>query len=452
MKELKKKKNAMKGICTLLLAAVLFGSCFSAITTTAIGTTKLDTHSYIPKRAPTSAPGYAVLLDENFTDGNMPPTGSWGDWERIQTSSNQTWYIDNTMPHTTPYCGTVHRDGNLNLQDEWLITPSLNFSDYSRVYLKFYWYTCYYVTTYKRYVEMNVSVSTNGGTSWTKIWSFDDVGKFFTDWKWYDTVLPKSSPINLSSYAGQNDVKIAFQYYSNTTTSGAYQEFSIDDVLVYASGAPSIISCNAGGPYEWWWPMQYNYNPNGVRFHGNVTNGTLGVHWLWDFGDGNTSIIPYYPIHLYNDIGTYNVTLTIIDNSTKPPRVAFDSTTVTLFLTSPPEIDITVPNRLSIGIRATIVNAGLYNASYVNWTMKISWGPLQIFGKTVANGTLDNIEAGSSADIRSPYYFFGFGRMHYIISAYPENLPGIIKHYNGPKIGPLVFIMPEGYIVPGTGR
>jgi hypothetical protein len=287
-----------------------------------------------------------------------------------------------------------------------------------------------------------VSVSTDGGANWTNAWSFDDVGEFFHDWTWYDSILPYNDLIDLSSYAGENDVKIGIQYYSNSTAQPDEQMFSIDDILVLGNLTGDLLSCDAGGPYEWWWPMQYDYFPNGVRFHGNVTNGTLRTQWLWNFGDGNTSTIPYYPIHFYAEIGIFNVTLTVIDNTTSPPRIAFNSTTVNLFLIKPPEIDITA-QPISLGIKAEINNGGEYNASFVNWTMKISWGPLQIFGKTVANGTCENIVAGTSETIRSPLYFFGFGRMHLIISAYPENLPGIIKHYNGLKIGPLVFIFKE---------
>lgn len=371
----------------------------------------------------------------------MPPKGVWGDWELNQTNANQTWYIDSTIPHTTPYCGTVHRDGSQTLQDEWLITPSLNFSQYTQIYLTFYWYTCYYVTTYKKYVEFNVSVSIDGGAIWTKIWSFNDVGQFFHDWTWYNSSYPNNDPIDLSTCAGEKDVKIAFQYYSNTNASAEYQEFSIDDILVYASTV-SPLECDAGGPYEWWWPIQYDYTPAGVRFHGEVKNGTLLAQWLWDFGDGNTSAIPYYPIHLYNDVGTYNVTLTVKDNTTSPARIAFASTTVHLFLMKPPEIELTV-QKISLGIKTDIKNGGEYDALFVNWTMKISWGPLQIFGKRVANGTLDNITAGTTKTVQSPLYFFGFGRIHIIISVYPENIPGIIKHYNGLKLGPLVFVLKE---------
>ncbi|MBN1860823.1 MAG: hypothetical protein JW840_05110 [Candidatus Thermoplasmatota archaeon] len=441
------KRNNVKIIMTLLIISVLLSSGFTALAQSPqhILNKKDTTHMTSAEQFDEPPTTYELLLEENFTDGNIPPKGIWGDWQLLQTNPNQTWYIDSTMPYTKPYCGTIHRDGSPYLQDEWLLTPSLNFSKYTNVYLTFHWYTSYYVTIYKRYVEFNISVSTDGGGNWTKIWSFNDVGNFFVDWTWQDTIIPNNNPIDLSAYAGEKDVKIGFQYYSNTTTSADYQEFSIDDINVYAPTV-STLSCDAGGPYEWWWPMQYEYLVNpGVRFHGSMKNGNALTQWLWDFGDGNTSIMPYYPIHFYADIGTFNVTLTVIDNTTTPPRIAFSETTVTLFLIKPPEIDIEAQS-LSLGVKANIVNDGEYNASFVNWTMQVSWGPFQIFqifDKDIGNGTVENIEAGTSATIRSKYYFFAFGLINIVVTAYPENIPGIIKHIRGIKIGPLVLTLPQ---------
>ncbi len=46
------------------------------------------------------------------------------------------------------------------------------------------------------------------------------------------------------------------------------------------------------------------------------TDHSIGAdEWLWDFGDGTTSIIPS-PIHLYADTGFYTITLTVINHTT----------------------------------------------------------------------------------------------------------------------------------------
>ncbi|MCX6670433.1 MAG: PKD domain-containing protein [Euryarchaeota archaeon] len=443
----------MKNISTLVIVFVLICCSFSALTIATNGTanqnSNLDTISSKSSGSQASSSAEYLLLEENFTDGNMPPEGDSGDWTLQQTNPDETWYIDSTVPYTKPYCGTINREENEYLQDEWLITPSLDFlgdGHYESITLGFHWYTCYYTSIYKRYVEFNISVSTDGGATWTNIWSFDDMnvgGNPFTDWMWYESNYLDKNPIPLSDYIGENDVRIAFQYYSNTTTEADQQEFSIDDINVIAKGPGKDFIADAGGPYSWWWPMQYEYLPNGVRFHGNVTNGTLVTQYLWDFGDGDTNISKYNqnPIHFYTDIGIYNVTLTAKDDSYTPPRININRTTLTLFLLKPPAINITA-RMISFGIKAAINNAGEYNATYVNWTINITWGILQ-HEKTVANGTIENIGIGSSATIQSKPYFFGFGIIHIIVSAYPENQPGLVKPFKGFKIGPLVFVVPE---------
>jgi hypothetical protein len=439
MKRIGKKGNFKKGFCVLLLASALFCSNLSVTANTAMERStqdiQIDKSPYVPSESLGFVEGYNVLLDENFTDGNMPPTGDWGSWELDQTNQDETWCIDTSFPHSEPNCATVHRGGSTELQDEWLITPSLDFGGYTEIYLQLYWYTEYYVSAWMDYIDLNVSISTDGGSTWTLIWTEDDIVDVFPTWEWIDTNYPSGDPIDLSDYAGETDVKIGFQYYSNSLEEAEYQEFSIDDIIVYVPGEP--FECSVGGPYEWWWPMQYEYTPPGVRFHGDISPPGR-YKWLWDFGDGNTSIIPYVPIHFYNTVDTFTVSLTVIDDTSDPPRVAFNQTTVTLFLMKPPEIDITI-QKPSIGIKAEINNPGERNASYVNWTMVVHWGPRQIFENRVANDTIERIAPGTSEEIRSRLYFFGFGRIHIVIAAEPENMPGVIKHFDAVKIGPLIF-------------
>ncbi|NVO21480.1 MAG: PKD domain-containing protein, partial [Bacteroidetes bacterium] len=49
------------------------------------------------------------------------------------------------------------------------------------------------------------------------------------------------------------------------------------------------------------------FNPSGMQ------NNSIGS-WLWNFGDGNTSLL-ISPTHIYNFAGTYTVTLTVMDTS-----------------------------------------------------------------------------------------------------------------------------------------
>jgi len=396
-----------------------------------------------------NAAGTVTLLFENFTDGNMPPLNETGvPWGLHQTNIDQTWFIDPSKPYSKPYCATVHRGTSANPQDEWLITPSLNFSQYSKINLTFKWCSDFYVTLWKNYVEFNISVSVNGG-AWLNIWRFDNMTTYFETWKWIDTILPGNKHIDLSAYSGPgfNDVKIAFQYSSYSTTNASEQIFKIDDIRVTAAGNGSkALIPHTGGPYNWYWHTQWQYTPKGVRFHANLENGTIFTSTTWDFGDG--TVITYFPynlnpIHFYNDSTTYQVTLSVSDNSTTPNRYGEDHTNVTLYLLPPSNITITVPRLSIIKIKADLTNeAEKYNASAINviWMINISWGLLQKRGKTIANGTIDVIEPLSSATIQSQKYFFGFGLIHVLITATPENFPGNVEHFYGFKIGPLIFL------------
>jgi len=378
---------------------------------------------------PRGSEGSVIVLNETFSANVMPPT----DWELIQTNPAETWYIDSSLPHSEPYCAAVHRgENNSGLQNEWLISPRLDFTQYTGfINLSFWWYTSCYVAHWKDYIDLNVSISTDNGSAWTLVWSDDNITGNYTSWKWFNTT------IYLSKYAGESQVKIGFQYYSNVTDQSPSQEVSIDDIYVYAEKTNiTELTCYSGGPYEWCWDNQHNYIPPGVRFHGNVNEPQWWrCKWFWDFGDNSTSTIPFAPIHEYTDVGVYTVSLMVIDNFTTPHRIAFDHTTVRIFIMSAPEIDIQI-SKLSWGIQATIENDGIYNATRINWTIMVRWGITR--EKMVANGTIWKLEPNSISEPMTSGYFFKFGMIRIEISAIPENIPGLNKEFNAFKIGPFV--------------
>jgi hypothetical protein len=437
-----KKEYILKIVCTLVLTTALICSTTTALTNNALGALKQNS-SIHTTNAPTAETGFKVVLSENFSQGIMPPIN----WQLIQTNQHETWYIDDTLtkyPNAKP-SATVNRGGETKAQDEWLITPSINFSKFKEAFLDFYWYTCQYVTSH-RYIEFNISVSTNG-SAWERVWSFDDsINRWFLDWTWYNYFNYNNSLISLNKYLGKWNVRIAFQYNSTHTEYTPEQYFSIDDIQLLVNG--SEFACSPGGPYNWWYPMQYlnppGY-PDGVRFNGTLYNGTTPpTKWLWDFGDGNTSPLPYFTIHEYRDPGFYNVTLTCTDNSIAPPRIAIGHTTLNLFLAPPPHFDISPKMYFSLGIKADITNKAKYNATNVTWTITTE-GTFQLIQRTVGNGTINNMANGTSETIRSKILFsFGTGFIYITISVSPENFfGGAPKRYLGFKIGPFVSIFKE---------
>ncbi|KYK23599.1 hypothetical protein AYK25_09960 [Thermoplasmatales archaeon SM1-50] len=433
MKEIRKKKNLIMLVC----ASVLICCSYSAVANTP-SNTALQTIQ-ISKSLSLEPKGNVSILSENFSAGSMPPSG----WVRSVTNPNGTWKIDTARRHSVPNSASVYRGLScFGLQDEWLITPNLNFSEYStgsnKYFLRFWWYTDIYVVQ-NSVIHFNVSISTNGGINWTKIWTAKDQSGF-PQYKWTEIGMP----IDISEYRDESNVTIGFQFFSNTTQHAIAQFFAIDDILVITN-VPGNFTCDAGGPYSWYYYRQFDYIPNGARLHGNVTEGynPYLCQWLWDFGNNKTSLVPVDTWNFYEipDM-VYNVTLQV----TYGDRVAFDNTTIWVFLAPPPNITIEL-NLISFpGINAKINNPGGYNATYVNWSIDVFLGPLKLRERIVANGTIENVESGSIASIASKY-FFGCKLIHIHIVATPENIPGWEESFYALKFGPFTIalqnFMPE---------
>lgn len=409
-----KKNNSFGIIITIILTLSLF--CIDvSIQSNAVIYQKVSNNQESNKGLSSSSNvslsinSHEIILKEDFSDDIIPPVDpNLGQWKLKTTAKNASWYIDDTDPYTDPYCATIHRGDYEGLQNEWLITPNLNFSEYNMVHMRFYWYTSHLTAVWNDVIDLVVCISLDEENTWTMLWNEDNF-KTFVSWTWLD-----SGEIDLSAYAHKSNVKIGFWFYSDNTTDAYAQEFSIDDIEVY--GDSGNLICDTGGPYEiaWSWNMLY-----GVQFHGSVTGGQPPyLDWTWNFGDGNTSKAHYSPNYKYNNVGTYNLTLIVIDSS-KPSQMAFDNTTVKVIETPPSSIEITI--QPSIGILAELRNTGNLNLSDINWTMIIEWGPSKIFKREVGNGSIQFLQAKTSTSIQCSYEIIWFGLLRVTIDVKPLN-------------------------------
>ncbi|KYK20875.1 hypothetical protein AYK25_04355 [Thermoplasmatales archaeon SM1-50] len=423
MIEIERKKNILKNIRTLVIVFVLV--CYSYSTFAQIIPDKsIQNIQTTQSSSCTPLKGNITVLDESFSEGIMPPSG----WILDPTNLSGTWKIDSERYHSPSYSASVWRHNCTGLMDEWLITPNLNFSEYStgsnKIFLRFWWYTDIYVVEHSL-IHFNVSISTNGGINWTKIWTAKDQSGF-PEYKWTEIGMP----IELSEYRNESNVTIGFQFFSNTTQHAIAQFFAIDDIIVFTTAAVNFF-CDAGGPYHWWWFHQYDYIPPGVRFHGTVSEGynPYLCQWLWDFGDNNISTWPVYTYNFYTNPGHYNVTLQVKYEN----LIAYDITTVDFIM--PQYLNISLKPISFPGIQAEIYNPGNYNATHVKWWINVTLGPLKMREKTVANGTIEDIGNHSTVDIKSKY-FFGFGLIQVEVVVNPENFVGSHTDFNALKIGP----------------
>lgn len=437
MKKTERKNNHIKMITTLAIVFILFCFNFSALSTIAQNKPIQNNHIISSSFDET---GEIIILEENFTDGIMPPSG----WRNNTTNAAGTWKIDSIRYHSPSYSASVYRGSSCHgFMNETLFTPYLNLSAYSNpshtnpIFLKLWWYTDRYVIEHSL-IFFNISISTDGGGNWTKIWEAKDYSGSFPQYEFSDVGMP----IDISEYRNETNVTISFQFCSNTESSAIAQYFAIDDIIIITESDINF-TCDAGGPYEWYYYRQFDDIPNGVKFHGSVNGaGPFECSWLWDFGNNKTSVLPVHAFSVYETADWYyNVTLEV----TYGTYYANDTAVVHIFLLPPPDITISL-NKISFsGIKATITNPGDYNATNVDWSMKVTLGPLKIREKILENQTPDpitQIDDHSTFQIESKY-FFGFKLIKIEIMITPENINGADKSFYAFRFGGVTIYLPN---------
>lgn len=224
------------------------------------------------------------ILTENFEGGALPAgwsktqsTPSVG-WEFGANLSSQYWAV----PSHTKYAASnddAHdtQAATTNLADkDRLITPPLDLTAQTAVALKF---DAFYTGVYGS--EATVEVSTNGGTTWTTIFTLDPSAA------WQNNIAT-----NLSAYAGQNNVLVAFRHNDGNAWADG---FAIDNVSIYTPPANDAkinsIALNRYGVI--------NTNSNLVLNVTNLGSSTISNLTI-DWNDGtshsqviNVSIAPF---------------------------------------------------------------------------------------------------------------------------------------------------------------
>gem|GEM_PF-7060663 len=183
-------------------------------------------------------------LWEGFEEGVIPPSG----WIHIQCHTDKTWEIDDNNPYEGVYnASCLYGYSSSGPQDEWLISPSMDFSDRSDLKLVFRWMGSYYwsVDPYDN-CDLVVRITTDG-TNWTDMWT-ETVYGTFTSWVWNETV------ISLSAYDGESDVQIAFVYEGWCGAQFSLDAIDVNDDPPPAGrccyGYPSAPSCADVNVYE----------------------------------------------------------------------------------------------------------------------------------------------------------------------------------------------------------
>ena len=172
------------------------------------------------------------FLAEDFETA-VPPAG----WSEIIANSGFNWKQQTISFYSGAASADVEYDPALIPQDEWLVTPVLNFAAATAdLKVEFYWMMSYYwgVTPFDNY-DLELYISTDGGATYpTKLWDESGEG-VFTNY-----VFLKET-VDLSGYVGQANVKLAWRYVG---VDGA--QAAIDLVSVNDNAAPIGRCCYSG--------------------------------------------------------------------------------------------------------------------------------------------------------------------------------------------------------------
>lgn len=157
---------------------------------------------------------------EDFSGGVFPPIC----WEIENTHADTTWEAYDYDGMWASCLGTSSD------RTEKLITKTLDFSNLTHSILMDIDFMSYYPYISDGTTSFKVYASTDGGATFasTPLWQLSQVGAF-TNW------TPTSATINLTSLAGQSNVKLAFVY------EGKLAQVLFSNINLYAYDAEDII-------------------------------------------------------------------------------------------------------------------------------------------------------------------------------------------------------------------
>jgi len=295
-----------------LAATVSAGSLTQAATNPATGfyqmqvisgtyniTATPDSFLYAPATAPdVTALNYQTIQQDfllypycsAFTDDVENGNIGW--------TAQSPWAITTESSHSPTHSWTDSPGGNYaNNRNISLTSPAIDLTGRQGVTLSF-WQIC---DTEAGYDFCTVEVSTNG-TTWAAIASYDGP---HTQWEQISLPVPQLD--------NQPTARVRFHFTSdsNLTDDG----WHVDDIELKSAG-PECVTIIA--------PLANftSSSPDLLDSTTAFTNTSIGTDltFLWDFGDGNTSM-ETDPTHLYSATGTYTVTLTATNS------IGSDSTT-----------------------------------------------------------------------------------------------------------------------------
>ncbi|MFP4469127.1 MAG: lamin tail domain-containing protein [Bacteroidales bacterium] len=225
---------------------------------------------------------------------------SWGGYETVSVIGDQVWDRDNSFGIGGTPCAKMSGFlGGAQENEDWLISPSFDFTQYDNEILSFY--TAVGYPTTEQQLSVLVSTDYDGGgdpnaATWTELNPVLASGDPFWEWTF-------SEYLDVSGFESDN-VHIAFKYVSDNLEAATWE---VDEIQITAGGSAtpiiSVITPAAGA--AWIQGNSYNITWNALNTLDNVTievtdNASAGTptwttlgtavanagSWAWDIPAG----------------------------------------------------------------------------------------------------------------------------------------------------------------------
>ncbi|MBC9812074.1 Omp28-related outer membrane protein [Crocinitomicaceae bacterium CZZ-1] len=219
-----------------------------------------------------------VLLNEAFESG-LP--GTWskttlatdGGWKNGAAAALSSSNYAFSTTNATKFMGTNDDACNCNKSADRLISPSMDFTSPGNYRLSADLY--FQKGTYQGKTEVGtIEISTDGGATWTVLRNLTAV----EDWR--------VESVDLSTYAGNSDVKISFLYNDGT---GWLFGMGVDNVTVFIPQPDDakLVSTSVNR-----YSLINNNNTLSLNVNNNGSNAITSLEVSWNDGTAHTATIP----------------------------------------------------------------------------------------------------------------------------------------------------------------
>ncbi|NGF74769.1 Omp28-related outer membrane protein [Fluviicola sp. SGL-29] len=219
-----------------------------------------------------------VLLNEAFESG-LP--GTWskttlatdGGWKNGAAAALSSSNYAFSTTNATKFMGTNDDACNCNKSADRLISPSMDFTNPGNYRLSADLY--FQKGTYQGKTEVGtIEISTDGGATWTVLRNLTAV----EDWR--------VESVDLSTYAGNSDVKISFLYNDGT---GWLFGMGVDNVTVFIPQPDDakLVSTSVNR-----YSLINNNNTLSLNVNNNGSNAITSLEVSWNDGTAHTATIP----------------------------------------------------------------------------------------------------------------------------------------------------------------